>query len=148
MDSRVRDRFYALTKRENGCLVWTGHRSFGDRGRFHLNGKLMIAARAAWIIERGEIPEGMLVLHRCDNAPCVDIDHLFLGTQSENIKDMYSKGRGHKGSKNSWNANMTHCTKGHPYAGDNLGKSGNQRCCRTCRRDQYHARKLRKEQQP
>ena len=50
--------------------------------------------RAAWMITHGEIPEGLLVLHKCDNPPCVKPEHLFLGTQQDNIKDMYAKDRG------------------------------------------------------
>lgn len=51
------------------------------------------ASRTAWRLFNGEIPEGMLVCHRCDNARCVNPEHLFLGTVQDNNRDMYSKGR-------------------------------------------------------
>jgi len=52
------------------------------------------AHRWAWRIQNGPIPEGLNVLHRCDTKPCINTDHLFLGTQADNMIDMESKGRG------------------------------------------------------
>ncbi len=53
----------------------------------------MHAHRAAWIEANGPIPEGMNVLHHCDNPPCVNVEHLFLGTAADNTQDMIAKGR-------------------------------------------------------
>ena len=54
----------------------------------------MVAAhRYAWELERGPIPPGIFVLHACDNPPCVRATHLFLGTNTDNIRDMHAKGR-------------------------------------------------------
>jgi hypothetical protein len=58
-----------------------------NQGRMHL------AHRVAWGLERGPIPEGLCVLHRCDNPPCVRVDHLFLGTVGDNNADRDAKGR-------------------------------------------------------
>ena len=52
-----------------------------------------LAHRVAWEKAHGPIPKGMYVLHRCDNPPCINVEHLFLGTQAENMRDMAAKGR-------------------------------------------------------
>jgi len=62
--------------------------------RFRVNSKKILAHRAAWILSYGEIPDGLFVLHKCDNPKCCNPKHLFLGTQSDNAKDMWTKGRG------------------------------------------------------
>lgn len=66
------------------------------------------ANRASWMIHYGPIPEGMLVCHHCDNPACVNPNHIFLGTQKDNMKDMIRKGRANKaiGSKTG-NAKLT-----------------------------------------
>ncbi len=76
-----------------GCWEWSGHRQKQGYGTFSIDGEMVLAHRAAWVLTVGKIPEGMNVLHSCDNPPCVNVDHLFLGTQKDNIQDMISKGR-------------------------------------------------------
>jgi hypothetical protein len=56
--------------------------------------------RAAWIAENGSIPEGLSVLHKCDVPACINLDHLFLGTNADNLADMAAKGRSCRGEKN------------------------------------------------
>lgn len=75
------------------CWEWTGGITSGY-GMFWLVDKNCRAHRVSWELTYGEIPEGLYVLHRCDNKPCVNPAHLFLGTHSDNMKDMYSKGLG------------------------------------------------------
>jgi HNH endonuclease len=77
---------------KTGCIEYK-HTNPKGYGRISVNGQLMGAHRAVWQAEYGTIPEGMCVLHRCDNPPCINLGHLFLGTQTENIEDMDSKGR-------------------------------------------------------
>lgn len=76
------------------CIIWSG--SIWSKGRYgmmKLNGRSMGAHRAMWILKNGEIPNGLVVCHKCDNGLCVNINHLFLGTLSENMQDCSKKGR-------------------------------------------------------
>lgn len=75
------------------CQLWLGGRDKGGYGWVWFEGRNLKAHRAAWIAAHGSIPDGMQVLHTCDNPPCRNIDHLFLGTQVDNSADMVAKGR-------------------------------------------------------
>ncbi len=77
----------------SGCLIWTGHTNNRGYGTIMANGKLQRTHRYAWEQSNGIIPEGMHVLHRCDNPPCCNPYHLFLGTHQDNMDDMIKKGR-------------------------------------------------------
>lgn len=82
-----------VTKTEAGCwLVPAVH----DDGYGHIvndDGKTIGSHRASWIVHRGPIPPGMVVCHRCDVPNCVNPEHLFVGTQRDNMRDCYAKGR-------------------------------------------------------
>ncbi len=64
-----------------------------DRGQVHIRYKNQYAHRVAYELATGPIPEGMVVCHRCDTPACINPDHLFVGTQQDNIADMHRKGR-------------------------------------------------------
>ena len=92
------DRFEAKVHKSGDCHEWTA--SFGNSGygQFYFNCQKFSAHRKAYELYHGAIPEGMFVLHKCDNKKCVNPDHLFLGTHKENMQDKTVKGRQVKGS--------------------------------------------------
>lgn len=73
------------------CWTWKGGKGAQGHGRFWLNGSMRVASRVAFIIWNGPIPEGLLVLHNCDNPPCCNPRHLRVGTSLDNITDMYAR---------------------------------------------------------
>ena len=92
MRGTVAERLSAMTRVDpGGCHVFTGCRE--RYGLMFVDGKRKRAHRVAWELYRGKIPEGLHVLHRCDNPPCVNPDHLFLGTHTDNMRDCRDKGR-------------------------------------------------------
>jgi len=123
MTGTLQERFEAKVDRlpglgpDGSCHEWTAGRNrdgYGqiNEGRGQItegtpSRRLLTAHRVAWELVNGPIPDGLCVLHKCDNPPCCRVDHLFLGTQIENIADRDAKGRGNpaKGSDH-WSAKL------------------------------------------
>lgn len=106
LPDKVVDKFYEGLKRGADDECWPfeggGHNRRGWHRSIHAGTKYRkikyMAHRVSYEITYGEIPDGLFVLHRCDNPVCCNPSHLFLGTQSENAKDMWAKNRGNPGS--------------------------------------------------
>lgn len=81
----------------SGCLEWIGQRQrVGDVGRYGvicIKSRKRLTHRVAWSIWKGQIPTGLHVLHTCDNMPCVNVGHLYLGTDQDNAADRDARGR-------------------------------------------------------
>lgn len=85
------ERFYEkLSFGLSDCWFWIAHINEHGYGKM----SDVLAHRTSWIIHKGEIPIGMQVLHKCDVRSCVNPDHLFIGNQNDNMKDMAKKNRG------------------------------------------------------
>ena len=89
------ERFWSKVNKntKTGCWEWEKCLTDSGYGIVRIHYKAYRAHRLAWQIERGDIPEGLCVLHKCDNRKCVNPDHLFLGTKKDNTLDMMKKGR-------------------------------------------------------
>jgi len=101
------------TQPEGECLVWTGGRTTAGYARLSVAGKPQYVHRLVWAQHHGPIPDGLVIMHTCDNPPCVNIDHLRMGTDADNAADRDAKGRGRGGSPRP---NVDLCRNGlHPW---------------------------------
>jgi hypothetical protein len=95
------EAFWSKVAKTDGCWLYTGFRKWDGYGWLcrKVNGKprWLTAHRYAWTITHGEPPAGMHILHKCDNPPCCNPDHLRLGTHQENMADAKAKGRTNAG---------------------------------------------------
>lgn len=99
MRGNIAERFWQKVNKSGGCWVWTASTNGRGYGKFWNGERIVAAHRFSFELSGEPIPRGAFVLHRCDNPGCVRPDHLFLGTQAENIQDMINKQRhGYTGS--------------------------------------------------
>lgn len=78
---------------DNGCHEWQSTIKKDGYGQFWFKGRPSRAHRVSFQLNKGDIPKGMLVLHKCDNRRCVNPDHLYVGTHKDNVRDMHERGR-------------------------------------------------------
>ena len=114
------------------CWIWTGAPTSKGYGAFkYYQDRSAIGAHvSSHLFHIGEVPKGKIVRHHCDNPPCVNPEHLLLGTNSDNMKDMFARDR------HSWvNRERTHCRRGHEFlvVGVKVGTKANGKSFRTCK---------------
>lgn len=89
------ERFWEHVVKSDGCWEWNGGKAVHGYGSIHDdNGHQLRSNQASWILHHGPIPEGLWILHKCDNPPCVRPDHLYLGTHQDNMRDLILRGKG------------------------------------------------------
>ena len=130
------ERFERKVDKAGECWLWTGCRNEKGYGFFRLQGNSILAHRFAFVVYGGKEPGELLICHHCDNPPCVNPAHLFMGSDQENTRDSWNKGRRNvpRGAAHP-ESRKTHCPKGHEYSPDNLVKSTQGRVCKRCLRN-------------
>ena len=89
----VIDRFFEKVDKSVDCWNWVGAKHQQGYGEIKIDGKVHFAHRVSWILVNGDIPDGLSVMHKCDNPSCVNPFHLEIGTHKDNMVDMAKKGR-------------------------------------------------------
>ena len=135
------DRFMKYVEKTETCWLWKGCVNTNGYGAFKFCGRMLNSHRAMFNMVTKESSNGRIVCHTCDNPLCVNPDHLFYGTQKDNVRDMIAKGR-----DRPWGRYVTHCPHGHEYTLENtliVGKIKQRRCkaCNLLRCKKYRSKK-------
>ena len=93
MNQKDIDRFWIKVNKTDKCWEWTAAKRAHGYGSFYLDGVTQSAHRISYQIEHSKIPKGLSILHHCDNVTCVNPDHLYPGTQKQNMQDCVKRGR-------------------------------------------------------
>lgn len=128
------ERLWEKVDRSGDCWIWTAARNGYGYGMFYLNGRTVPAQRVSWELTNGPWPANMHACHTCDNPPCVRPDHIFPGTNADNIADCNAKGR--RGPYRTGK-----CRKGHVLEVVGVVKAGSGVRCAQCRRDSRKRRR-------
>lgn len=130
----IEQRFWpnVVKRGDAGCWEWTGKARCrpGWHPTVSFEGRTALVHRVSWVLHNGPIPDGLWVLHHCDNPVCVNPTHLYIGTIRENVRDMMVRGR-----YVNPGALKTHCKHGHEYTPENTyhDPASGRRQCVTCR---------------
>jgi hypothetical protein len=135
----IEQAFWARVERKgaNECWPWKGCIRHDGYGQFSYNKQRFIASRFSWALANARQPDGY-VCHSCDNPPCVNPAHLWLGDVLSNTRDMLSKGR-------QRNQRKTHCSRGHAFDEANTYWHRGHRLCRACNAMHVAALKARRK---
>ena len=128
MIKKTLEGLLAETKPSGDCMEWQRGKNLQGYGQVWLKSAMVPAHRLVASFYFDDFKESDWVLHKCDNPPCINPDHLFLGDQSKNEQDKISKGRYKNG-----NSKKTHCKYGHELTLENVYVRPTGRECRACR---------------
>lgn len=113
----------------NGCWIWTGATNTYGYGRINFNGRFVGVHRVSLkVYKPSEFIEDLGTLHKCDVRNCFNPEHLYCGSQSDNLLQCVIDGR-HQ------TANKTHCVNGHEFSAENSSFVNGKRRCKVCHRD-------------
>ncbi len=143
-------RLWARATVVGDCWEFTGARVPAGYGKLLADGRVQYTHRLSFLATTGPIPVGAVVMHACDNPPCINPAHLSVGSQADNVRDRDAKGRRTQflGGWAQRNREKTHCLRGHEMAGDNvIRRSDGRECraCRSCRARRYASRLIENE---